>query len=1249
MLRELTYLHFEKITKALIVVLVIAFAPACFLEKPKVTDPSKANTTFKHSGFETSCVECHEKDRPAPVNGLPHGNNGDCVSCHRPSDTWKGSILASAGFSHNPAPTTCISCHINKRPSTIINGFDHSIAGMGDCVSCHHSGGVTWADGAFAHSPRPVSCAGCHEGQRPTNNTGWVGYTPTKPFDFTKHGGTMDCNSCHSSTNQYTLMSNWTGGNFVHNSSVTSCTECHSSSQWPSTNGPFIDANGTNVASFNHATQGTGDCIGCHQKALNNVSAATPNYTWSQTGTSYPTTLCGISSKQFSNGLCTWNNQVITAANIVSTPIVQTMLHSSSQVSSTLLQNCIQCHAGAATGQYNPGYYHSKITTQPTACIDCHGAGTLLSTGAATNGMPSSFTGPNGTARSPVTPEMNHFAKKWVLSGTTWSRSTTLLINQECSTCHNNPGGSWANSNYHMSIGTQPTGCIDCHANNDPKSVITTNPNPQTPTAFDHTNIVGECVSCHASPTNTSGTQTANIALWANGKYHPTAGTLTQCNSCHNSQRPTTNSGWIAPLANAPFDYTNHGNGLDCMSCHTTTNFTSMNGWTGGKFTHTTSNSTSCIGCHTSQRPTTVISGFNHQVNGMGECIGCHTQALTNVIAQGANPSMTAWVGTGESFPSGLTGTTTLTVSKTTLTTSVTPITTFNQVTSSATTTVNLPMQMLHSSTQIPSVHYTNGALKCTDCHINASATPATYAGGLMHKNPATNSLWATQPTACKDCHANTLPTGITGTSLHSMDHASKYTNGTLVSASECTACHTLPGVTGSWGSASYHANLGTKVPANCSVCHYPEVKNILSTVTNKMKHNSTQVTQDCITCHAMPTSAQIATSGYPTASLWSGGKYHSKIATQPTACNDCHSGQKPSVTTQSMIDATQATKEYMSHSSAMATGDCKVCHTETNSLTIGSQPSAWSQTVLFHTGKPTGVTTCKECHGLTNGNGSVAGTGNTIPAGETASTTVSSVGNSGATITPYFNPPASGQPIYASYTHLDSNSTAYDCTKCHTVPAINATSAYTVWKQGKFHQNVTAPTSCANCHYKEMPNVSFTGYNHVSLVSTSGTVTLPNGSKLTMDCKSCHTSNVGTNWLGATGGSPHPTNSPFPTSCNSCHSSDRPSMMFTRVNGNWTQPTTFTYFDGHQVTGHYTNKDCYSCHRPKTTTLTVWTGTTNWNHTNAQGANITFCMPCHYQEGQNKHGSTSSRLTANNYDGNCYNCHTTRKSWNSN
>lgn len=1243
MLNQLTFLQFKKITQVLSLALCISISSGCFfLEKPKVTDPSKANTTFKHSGVETTCVACHEKDRPAPMNGVIHGNNADCVSCHRPADNWLGSVLGSAGFSHNPPPTTCISCHINKRPTTIVQGFDHSIAGMGDCVSCHHSGGVTWADGAFNHSPRPVSCAGCHENQRPTNNVGWVGYDPNKPFDFAKHGGTQDCNVCHSTTTQYTLKAHWAGGNFVHTNSLTSCSECHTSTQWPSTNGPFIDANGNNIASFNHATQGTGDCIGCHQKALTNVSAANPNYTWSQTGTSYPTSLASRVSKNFNNAAPTWSGTSITAITNSTKTIAQTMNHNSPEVGATLLHNCIQCHAGAATGQYNPGYYHSKISTQPSTCTSCHGAGTLYNTGAATNGMPPDFTGPNGNGRNPVSPEMNHFAKKWNLSGTTWSRSTTALVTQDCTVCHKNPGASWANANYHTNISTQPNSCLDCHANNRPAGVIATNPNPQTPTPFDHSTALGDCVSCHAAPTNTTGSTSASVALWANGKFHPTSGTLTSCNSCHNSQRPTTNSGWIAPMPNAPFDYANHGNGLDCITCHTTTNFTSMSGWTGGKFTHTTANSTTCIGCHTTQRPTSVIQGFNHQVNGMGDCKGCHTQALTNVIAQGANPTMSAWVGTGESYPSGLTGSATLSVTKTTLTTSVTPITTFNQVTSSATTTVNMPMQMLHSSTQIPSAHFTNGALKCADCHINANASTPTYAGGLMHKNPATNTLWATQPTACKDCHMGTLPTGITGAALHSMDHASKYTNGTAVSAAECATCHTLPGVTGSWGAASYHANLGTKVPANCSVCHYPEVKNILNTVVNKMKHNSIQVTQDCITCHAMPTAAQIATAGYPTASLWSGGKYHSKITTQPTSCNDCHSSQKPTTTTQSMIDANMPTKEYMNHASAMASGDCKVCHTETNNLSPGTQPTAWSQTVLFHTGKPTGVTTCKECHGLTNGNGSVAGTGNTIPAGETASTTVSSVGNSGVIVTPYFNPPASGQPIYASYTHLDSNSTPYDCNKCHAVPAINSSSAYTVWRQGKFHQNVATPTSCANCHYKEMPNASYTGYNHVSLVSTTGAVTLPNGSKLTMDCKSCHTSNWGVNWTGATGGSPHPTNSPFPTSCNSCHTSERPTTMTVKTSSGWTTPTSFTYFDNFTITGHYTSKDCYACHRPKTNTITTF----NFDHSNAQGTKITFCMPCHYRDGQNAHGTTSTRITTNNHDGNCYNCHTTKKSW---
>ena len=95
----------------------------------------------------------------------------------------------------------------------------------------------------------------------------------------------------------------------------------------------------------------------------------------------------------------------------------------------------------------------------------------------------------------------------------------------------------------------------------------------------------------------------------------------------------------------------------------------------------------------------------------------------------------------------------------------------------------------------------------------------------------------------------------------------------------DCATCHTQPGVKGAWLNGQFHANLGD-VPQTCSACHYQEVKPLLDSFVLKMKHSSAQITQDCSTCHTMPTATQIATAGYPTAALWANGSFHARIGT---------------------------------------------------------------------------------------------------------------------------------------------------------------------------------------------------------------------------------------------------------------------------------------------------------------------------------------------------------------------------------
>src|SRR5256885_12680662 len=122
-------------------------------------------------------------------------------------------------------------------------------------------------------------------------------------------------------------------------------------------------------------------------------------------------------------------------------------------------------------------------------------------------------------------------------------------------------------------------------------------------------------------------------------------------------------------------------------------------------------------------------------------------------------------------------------------------------------------------------------------------------------------------------------------------------------------------------------------------------------------------------------------------ATLWQTGAYHSSIATtQPKACLDCHTLTRPAAnaSTQSSLTYTLAMgstttnqAQWMNHGSSSVAGkDCVVCH----AADAKQSGSAWSKADKFH-GPVASVATCKECHGLTNGGGSVAGTKNNPPA----------------------------------------------------------------------------------------------------------------------------------------------------------------------------------------------------------------------------------------------------------------------------
>src|SRR5262249_8528465 len=237
---------------------------------------------------------------------------------------------------------------------------------------------------------------------------------------------------------------------------------------------------------------------------------------------------------------------------------------------------------------------------------------------------------------------------------------------------------------------------------------------------------------------------------------------------------------------------------------------------------------------------------------------------------------------------------------------------------------------------------------------------------------------------------------------------------------------------------------------------------------------------QNCQTCH---TGALAKGATTPIAStLWQGGVFHPKLASQPTACVTCHAVSLPAanVSTQSSVTYTPALggtstngAQWMNHGSSYVTGkECFVCHAA-DAKTSGS---AWAKSDSFHK-QVSNTTTCKECHGLTNGGGSVVGTNNNLPVGLTNSNMVTSAAADATTGIP--------AGTRDQITHTDINVSGHDCNFCHTQQGVSTVSGVQgkEWAQANFHTSFTTTNPlvmngstgrCSNCHMNVKPGASF-------------------------------------------------------------------------------------------------------------------------------------------------------------------------------
>lgn len=1017
-------------------------------------------------------------------------------------------VLAMAGCpTEDPLPGLTVAAH--SASYFPIDSGPHAV----DCIQCHTQPETFEFNCLACHQHEPVATNLLHE----------------TTADYVYESGA--CYSCHARGVQRPI--------FDHVPGQTSCATCHDE-------GAAFAA--LPVPGFTHPERGAADCSACHLSVVDwaNVADVPVGLTIDSQNDIEVSALF----PRFAG------TSIVSVSETIET-LSMPMNHTSAALDPGVVSNCAACHNEPQT--YYPGRLHSSLANllapQPTACIDCHATS-----------VPTGFVGLPGLdpPRDPSTGEMRHDAVAWVNDVPT----SDALVPQECGLCHQAPSqalpATWAQGTrrpaFHEPLTLagllQPDSCLDCHANARPTLTYdeTTAPLPAG-VVFNHGSPEAQtdCISCHREP----------AARWDNGLFHTeTAPTPTTCLPCHQGERPTSTATWASPtFRNAPFDFVDnaagitHGAGQDCVLCHVSsgTGVWGVNqNWQGGTYAHDpgTVADTTCIACHSSQRPDLVVGNaaalleFDHVVNGSGDCIGCHQAS----VARGAyeaffNPATGTLPGgdwrDGVTYPGAFpigSQTQSFTVTETRLLRSGTN----NLVTDTTSVTTTIYNQMVHTSAALPAALDSGSPTSpdgtvCWHCHTNTNGVVSSFIEGRYHDALTTFSAVpggavtpVAQPTdRCVDCHA--APRNIAASApsvLQPMDHAAIFTapvtiRGRSVSGVagiDCSTCHTSPGTR--WNDGVFHARVGAAVPADCTQCHYPTMANrvdadVVDGTTFAMHHASVAITfQNCQTCH---TSALANASRTPLrATLWQGGVLHPTVSPQPSLCIECHNASEPAGRTPSTVryaltegaTTTNATQYMLHTSNTVVSRDCVSCHAA-DARTSGS---AWSPSTAFHAVVP-GVTTCVECHG-----GGTPGTGNNMPAGLTTTAAVSSASSNQAT--------GIAAGTRDQITHTDLNVARQDCNFCHTQtgPSTTAGVQGREWAQASFHTRFTGAVPlimngtsarCSNCHLNVRPGPGFS-VDHSTFTNAAGS----------QDCNSCHAwpgtgSAAAPNWLGAEGGFP--------------------------------------------------------------------------------------------------------------------------------
>ena len=766
-----------------------------------------------HTGISGNCGQCHgdtttaltwfnaytPKDALLAPSHIPYLTGTDCGSCHAAN-------YAAGGFGptnmsaakHAFVPTACDTCHEAglsfylgaSTPALQGRPADHLSSGnaqqvSGDCSGCHET--TDWYSNLMpaGHMPNPgnQACAVCH-----TAISGSLASYATLASTAVLHTGISgNCAQCHGSpSGALTFYNNNDNPKAAVLSPVhipylngADCSSCHAPNYVAGGFGP------TNMSAAKHAFVPTA-CDTCHEAGLSfYLGASTPALQGRPPGH-----VSNPSPAMQQTGDCSLCHNT----TVWTTPT--TLPNGHMPIPGT--QTCSVCHTGDLSTQ--AGYatlagipvLHTGIST---GCAQCHGGAAQL-TFYKNNDNPKAAAGlspPHFPAFKGEDCSSCH-APNYVTGGfgpMNMTQATHSGVGTTCNSCHEaglsfymgaaSPGLQGRPADHNTGNLVAPNDCSLCHT--------TANWNSNALPAGHMPNPANQaCTVCHT----TAPADYTPATLAANSVLH--TGISSGCSQCHGG---TTALTWYnnftpkdAVLAPAHIPYLS---GTDCGSCHASSTYAAG---TFGPMNMTQAKhafvATTCNSCHEAGlsfymgaaspalqgRPADHTSG---QMVAPNDCSICHTTANWNSTALPAghmpNPG--------------------------------------NQGCSVCHTAAPSNYKTLAAN---PVLH-TGISSGCITCHGPPNATAPVFYLNFTPKSAVLSPVHIpTSTTACEACHASSVFTAFSGTTMTAAKHTSMFT----VTGSSCDQCHDL-------STLSFYGvtNLQTRpnghhVGKDCSGCHNP-------------------------------------------------------------------------------------------------------------------------------------------------------------------------------------------------------------------------------------------------------------------------------------------------------------------------------------------------------------------------------------------------------------------------------------------